>query len=563
MAEQGKYWSGKINFAGLGNGTDFGKMIDGLIKTEGFHKRRLERWKSGWQEKSKELRSLNTKVLNLQTVLKKMDSMGEFMGKTVSSSDSAVLTASASGDASFGSHKIEVKQLATTDHWTSSGAGFPKLDTPVTSSNTSFTFSYAGKTVALNVPKNTTLQQFINNINNHRDLRGKVRASAISDGKTFFLQLKGLGLGESNTIALSGTGIPGLQTSSFSNIQRAQDALLKVDGFPPGTEKWMHRSSNTVADALDGVTLNLKSTKPGSTIDVTIAHDLKETKKTVKEFLKAMNEVRAQIKKITEVSKGKDSKAKGSILTGNYGVEMVSQQLKMAISSPGVGFEFSGAQQDIYSALASIGITTDAKKGSVSFKQLKLDEKIFDKALKENPQALAALFVTDHSVSSPSVDFTPGSIIKGVTQPGKHAVSYQVSGGKIVSATINGEPGIISGWEITGQTGKKGAGLSLSVTNQADGNYSGNINVRLGKIHELLDDVRELTSPSTGTLEVIEKNYATIISNIDKKIEREDKRINNKRRHLKSRFARLDATLGRYDKMQGALQAQIAKLGAG
>lgn len=560
MAEQGQYWSAQINFTGLGNGTDFGKIIDSMVQREGFHKKRLEKWKSSWDEKSKELRALNTKVLNLETVLKKMDSMGEFMGKTVSSADSSVLTASATGDASFGSHKIQLKQLATTDHWTSSGAGFSKLDSPVSTSNATFKFSYAGKVVTLNVPKNTSLKQFIDNLNNHRDLRGKVRASAISDGSTFFLQLKGLDLGEDNKIALSSSGIPGLQTSSFTNIQKAQDALLKVDGFPPGNKKWMHRSTNSVSDAIEGVTLNLKSTKPGSTIDVTIAHNNEETKKTVEDFLKAMNDVRAQIKKLTEVSKGTKDKAKGSILTGNYGVEMVSQQLKLAISSPGIGFEFSGDQKDVHSALAAIGITSDASKGSASFKQLKLDESIFDKALKENPQAVAALFVTDHSVSSATTDFTPGSIVRGVTQPGKHQVAYRVNGGKIVSATINGESAAISSWEITGKSGKKGAGLSLSVTNQADGNYTGQINVRLGKIHEFLDDVKELTNPTTGTLKVIEKNYAAIINNIDKKIEREDKRIRSKKRHLKNRFSRLDATLGRYEKLQGSLRAQIAKL---
>lgn len=561
MAEQGQYWSAQVNFTGLGNGTDFGKIIDSMIQREGFHKKRLEKWKNSWEDKSKELRALNTKVLNLETVLKKMDSMGEFMGKTVSSADSSVLTASATGDASYGAHKIQVKQLATTDHWTSSGAGFSKLDSPVTSSNATFKFSYAGKGVTLNVPKNTSLQQFINNINNQRDIRGKVRASAVSDGTAFFLQLKGLNLGEDNKIVLSGSTIPGLASSSFTNIQKAQDALLKVDGFPPGNEKWMHRNTNSISDAIEGVTLNLKSTKPGSTIDLTIAHDHEETKKTVRDFLKAMNEVRAQIKKLTEVTKGAKDKAKGSILTGNYGVEMVSQQLKLAISSPGVGFEFSGAQMDVYSALAAIGITSDSSKGSVSFKQLKLDEKVFDKALKNNPQALAALFVTDHSVSSTTSDFTPGSIVKGVTRPGKHEVAYRLSGGKVVSATINGEPATISGWEITGKSGTKGAGLSLSVTNQADGNYSGRINVRLGKIHELIDDVKELTNPTTGALKVIEKNYASIITNIDKKIEREDKRINTKKRHLKNRFSRLDATLGRYEKLQGSLRAQIAKLG--
>jgi len=565
---QQQYWSGQINFAGLGNGTDFKKLVDGLIKTEGFHKRRLEAWKKGWQDKSKELLALNKKVFNLQTVLKKMDTMGEFMGKTTSVSNNAVLSASASGDAGFDSHKVEVKQLAASDHWVSGGKGFDKLDSKVTTSNATFRFSFGGKVVEMKVAANTTLKQFINNLNNHKDLRGKVRASAINDGDTFHLKLRGVKLGRDNIIRLSNSGLPGLKATSFVNIQKARDALLKVDGFPPGADTWMRRSSNAISDALEGVTLNLKSAKPGTEVDVTIAHDHEKTKKTVTEFLKAMNEVRLHISKLTEVStKTKvatkksmiKSGAKGSILTGNYGVEMVSQRLKLAISSPGVGFNLSGDQADIYSGLAAIGITSDADSGSATFKQLKLDNARFDKALKENPEAVAALFITDHTVASNSSDFTPGAVVRGLTPPGKHSVKYTVTGGKITSATINGKAAKVSGWDITGKH-ESARGLGLTVSNQADGTYSGTINVRVGKIHELLDDVNEMAG-SNGTLKLIEKNYKTIINNIDKKITREDKRIAEKERRLRLKFARLDATLGRYEKLQQSLRGQIAKLG--
>lgn len=560
MAEQDQYWSGRINFAGLGNGTDFGKMIDGLIKAEGTHKRRLEKWRTGWEDKNKELQALNKKVLSLETALKKIDTKGELLGKRVSTSHSELVTITASGDAAFDSHTVQIKQLAKTDLWASSGAGFDKLDSKITTSNTTFRFSYGGKSVELNVPKNTTVEQFVNNLNNHQDLRGKVRASAVSNGDSFFLQLKGLELGQDSTLVLSSSGIPGLQVGHFANIRKAQDALIKVDGFPPGTDKWMRRNTNAVTDAIEGVTLNLRSANPDTTVSVTVSHDHEQTKKSVVEFLKAMNEVRVHIKKLTEVTKKGSNNAKGSILTGNYGVEMVSQKLKLTISSPGVGFNLSGPLEDAYSALASVGIKSVAKTGSVAFRQLELDEKVFDKALKENPQAVAALFVTDHSISTQSTDFSPGSIVRGVTPPGKHDIAYTISDGKITSATINGEPAKISGWDITG-THKNAAGLGLSVTNQTNGTYTGSISIRQGKILELLKEVDALTDSTNGTLRVIEKNYDTIIDNINKKIEREDKRIGDKERRLKNRFARLDATLGRYEKLQQSLKAQISKMG--
>ncbi len=50
------------------------------------------------------------------------------------------------------------------------------------------------------------------------------------------------------------------------------------------------------------------------------------------------------------------------------------------------------------------------------------------------------------------------------------------------------------------------------------------------------------------------------MDNIDKKIEREDKRLADKKRRLNLEFARLDARLGKYEKLGGALKSQIAKL---
>jgi len=559
--EGGDYWSGKINFAGLGNGTDFPKLIDGLMKAEGTHQRRLEKWKKGWVDKSKELVKLNTEVKKLKTVLQTMDSVGELMGKTVSSTDQGVVSASADGNAAFGAHQVEVKQLASSDMWTSSGTGFDKADSVVALSNATFKFSYAGKDISINIPKGTTLKRMVSLINNHPDSSGKLRASTISDGSKFFLKLKGMGMGESNKLVFKDSGIPGLQSASFVNTQTAKDALLKVDGFPPGADKWMHRSSNTVVDALEGVTLNLKSARPGGIVTVNIGHDVDQTKKTVKKFLEALNGVRKQIKKLIEVKRNSDKDVKGSILTGNYGVEMVSQKLKQTASSPGLGFAQTPPLNDVYSSLSSIGITTDANKGSLTAGELRMDEVKFDKALKENPEDIVKLFVVDHAVSSTSSDFSASSLIKGVTKAGSHKVQYEITGGKVTSATIDGHKAAISEWSISGKNDTPAAGLRIDITNQVDGIYTGEVNVKLGKIHELIDEVKDMTNPATGILKIIEKNYTGIIDNIDNKIEREKKRLTSKRRRLKNRFSRLDTTLGRYDRLQGMLRSQIAKLG--
>ena len=96
---QSAFTSGSINVSGLGNGTDFNSLIDGLITAEKVHINRLTAWKSEWTAKVTQFQNLNTKMLALKTTLTGMDTMNEFMTKAVSSSNDYALTASADSSA--------------------------------------------------------------------------------------------------------------------------------------------------------------------------------------------------------------------------------------------------------------------------------------------------------------------------------------------------------------------------------------------------------------------------------------------------------------------------------
>lgn len=63
------------------------------------------------------------------------------------------------------------------------------------------------------------------------------------------------------------------------------DAQLKVDGV------LLTRSSNTVSDALDGVTINLLNSEPGTEVDLTVTRDMDASVKAVKDFAKAYNDI--------------------------------------------------------------------------------------------------------------------------------------------------------------------------------------------------------------------------------------------------------------------------------
>jgi len=63
------------------------------------------------------------------------------------------------------------------------------------------------------------------------------------------------------------------------------DAQVRVDGV------LLTRPSNTIGDALDGVTLNLLQSEPGTEIDLTVTRDTDAAVKGIKDFAKAYNDV--------------------------------------------------------------------------------------------------------------------------------------------------------------------------------------------------------------------------------------------------------------------------------
>lgn len=556
--------SGAINFAGLGSGTDFTKLVDGLVDVEMNRVRRLESWKSSWETKNDQFKALNTQMLTMKTTLEKFDTINEFMSKSVTSTDTTMLTATASSGAQEGSHTIEIGQLASNDvHITKSGAS--SLTSSITDTNTFFTYSYGDKTYTLsNISAGTTLQGFVSIINNHADSRDNIRASTIFDGSVYHLQITGRDQGSDNQVVISNAGAIIFKGSDFSETQNAANSQIKVNGFPSSGGGWIERSSNSIDDVIEGITLKLNNSEVGTSIKLNVVNDTDAMLENVTSFVEAVNNVRAQIKAITSV----DEEGKGSILTGNYGVDMISQKLKAIIADMGLGFtHFDPDTQtgDRFTAFSQLGIMTDAEEGSTTYGLLKVDFEILDKAISDDPASVAALFSAKDLGKSNSPDFTYTSLIEGTTKPGVYDIQIVSSGSGITSATINGAPAKISGWEVTGMSGDA-LGLGFRLDNKTAGTYTGEISIKTGKTGEMIEELKALTKPYNehtyegGPLAVLQDNYRDIIEGIDEKIAYETTRIEKMENTMRLKFSRLDALLGQYELRQGQLSAATAQL---
>lgn len=558
------FTSGSINVSGLGNGTDFNSLIDGLITAEKVHINRLTAWKTEWTSKVTQFQNLNTKMLALKTTLTGMDTMNEFMTKAVASSSDAALTASADSNADVSTHTVVVGQLAKNDILTTS-SGVSSLTSSITSQNTHFSFTYAGSNYTVsNIGAGTTLQGLVNFINNNATCSGKIRATTIYDGTNYHLQIYGMDQGASNQVVLTSMGSMVFQPAAFTNTQDAQSARVKVDGYPVGANVWLERSSNTITDIIPGVTLNLKQADPNTSLTIGITTDTDGVKQNIKTFISQVNEVRTLIKALTNVTTT-GGEAVGSLLTGNYGVQIIGTQLKDAVAGQGKGFEMytqSGntVYGDFYSSLSQLGIKTDAEEGSATNGLLVLDETVLDTALKDRPTEVAQLFAADYLGESKSQDFSYLDHINGTTKAGSYSVRVVTGPAGITEAYIDGKRAGIDGWTVTGLTGDA-AGLVINLDNHtANSTYTGTVNIKQGKIGEMVDKLKELTNSTSGPLAILEDNYGDITKNIDDKIEREETRIATLKQTLVNKYARLDALLQTLTQKQTQLTSTITQL---
>lgn len=547
--------SGQITYSGLGNGTDFDSMIKKLVQVEQSRITSLQTWKKSWTDKQAAFQELNTQMLTLKTTLEEMDSMDEFMTKTVDSSNSTVLSAVAGAGAENGSHEVVVNRLATAKAMvTTTGYASASTDINPSSSDAVFAYTYKGTTYTNTIGDNATLTDLVSIINNDPGNPG-VKASVSYDGSQYYLQLRGMDTGSTASLVIaSNSTLSGFGNSDFSTITSNASAQLKLDGWPTASGSWITRESNTVTDLIPGLTMTLKSTGSSTVVTTTDTDAIKEKIET---FVEQVNLVRT---KIREISKVDSTTKQASLLTGNYGIQLIDTNLKNAVAGLGVGFDYD---QDKYSTLSQLGILTDAQQGSTTEGLLVIDDDVLDAVLSSNADAVGQLFAAQYVGRTSSSEFSISSYIKNTTKNGTYQLSYTTdASGKITAATINGHAAMFNSNSnlITGAHGYDEAGMVIRVVDTTPGTHTGEVALKQGKAGQLSDLLGELTDSQDGPLHILDDNYDDITAMIDEKIAYEQRRISTYASNLRKRFAKVDSMLGTYDKMQSQLESQIKQL---
>ncbi|MCA1984928.1 MAG: flagellar filament capping protein FliD [Desulfovibrio sp.] len=562
-----EYWSGSITFTGLGSGTDFDSIIEATMEVERYRLNRMETWDAMWSSKLEQVQRISEALSDYKTALKNLNSLGEFLAKTASSSNTSVLSATAGATASEGTHEVVVGQKAQNDIWTTT-AGWDSADSVVTTEGGTFAVEYDGETLTLDVPAGTTLDGLVALINAHASMGNSIRASLINDGEQMHLQLRGLDLGAAHAVTILDQGdeaLDGLAAGDFEHSQQAQNAKIKVDGYPAAADAWIERETNTISDVIEGVSITLRGVSDGQAVEISVETDTETIIANIESFLEQTNALRDAIRLLDESytdENGDTVDTTGYMVRGNYGMDIIEQTLQNILSSRGLGFLYydpTTGSGDVYASLSSVGITTDADENSATFGHLVIEYDVLEAALADDAGAVARLFASENDGVSYDACVSYGSSVATVTKAGAYEVTYTVADGQLVGATIDGQTANVDGWEITSTAGDA-SGLAVFANIREDGTYTGTVYLRQGKINQTLDAVTSFSTADKGTLQIIEDSYQTIIDNNLAAIEKEEARLAIKQQRLIERYAALEALLGTNETLNTSLESQLSNL---
>ncbi len=365
-----------ISAAGVGSGLDINSIISQLMALERRPLSALQSKQATFESQLSAYGRLKSALSTFQSAMDALSATSKLKHYKASSSDEAVLAASASASASPGTYQVVVSAQLAQNHKLASSA-YTDAGTVVGTGTLTISVGSESFSVAID-SANNTLAGIRDAINAAADNTG-VSATIINvtGGSRLVLTAAESGAANALTVAVSGDGdgndanASGLSnliwsaagTKNLSQVDAAQDAAFTVDGFAATS------ASNTVADVIPGVTLNLKA---AGTATVKVERDDVKIAETVQSFVDAYNALR---KSINDLRAGD--------LKGDLALNSIQAGILSVINTPASGITGS------FRYLSEVGVSIQ-KDGT-----MKLDASALTDAVGADFSGVTELFAND------------------------------------------------------------------------------------------------------------------------------------------------------------------------
>jgi len=401
--------AGNLRISGLASGMDIDQIVKDLMKAERMPLDKLQQKKQLLEWQRDDYRSMNTLLQGLDDYLfSNITLQSSMLKKTVSSSNEAVVAATAGSSAANVATTMQVNQVAASAVWLSdAGTRVDKASFSV-GADTTLTINVTNgdgttKQASITVKQGTTLDGLIAQLNSDANLG----VSAFYDEQTGRVSImkKETGAQASLVLADQATADFFAQKLGFAGAAAGQDLTGKTAGQDAQVTingLTTTRSSNTFT--INGVTYTVKGT---GTATVSVSTDVDAMVNVIKGFVDKYNDVIAKINAELKEERYRDytpltdeqkeamtekqvelweEKARSGMLRGDSILSSALSQMRMDLYTKVEGANIPSG----FSQLAQLGITTSSNYldgGKLIIDETKLREKI-----KENPEAVYQLF---------------------------------------------------------------------------------------------------------------------------------------------------------------------------
>ncbi|WP_335944080.1 flagellar filament capping protein FliD [Pseudomonas sp. G166] len=370
-----------ITSLGVGSGLDLDSILESLEESK--ETSLLDPITAQEESVSAEISAygtLTSALTTLQTAVEALADESLYKSLTTTLSGSGV-TAATTSEAEAGTYTLAVTQLAQAQSLTTAGSA-----DKTTALGTGTLTLQVGTQEAVSI----TLDSSNNTLEGIRDAINAadagITASIVNDGSDtpyrLVLTSDSTGTESEMTVTYTGTdstdqasslfGYDGT-TGNMTETVEALDAELTINGIAISSQ------SNTVEDALQGVTLSLSATSSSQTL--TIAQDTDAILEAITTFVDAYNDYVTTVDELTAYNADTDTAGE---LLGDSTTRRISSELSSDL--------YSAIGSGTYSYLSQLGISLEVDG------TLLIDEDALTSALEDDAQAVSQFFIgTDDS----------------------------------------------------------------------------------------------------------------------------------------------------------------------
>lgn len=441
-----------VQSLGLGSGLDIDGIITALVDAEKVpQETQLNTREAEITAQVSAFGTIKSKVSAIESAVATLSSASTFNSYTATSSDTSVFTATPNALAESGTYNIEVENQAQ-GHTLASPA-YTSVNDTVGTGTLTIKFGSSVFDAGSNmwtppfVEDGTTSEATItvdstnNTVASLRDYINAgsygITASIVNDGSGYRLLLTSE-TGAKNSMEITvddddtvDTDASGLSNFAFNfNARNATQTLAAADANLVINGLTVTSTTNTLTEAIPGVTLNLTGADDDNPKTLTVEQNKGSVKEDIQALVDAYNDFNDTVQEVTAyVAPGS---ADNGVLLGDVTVRSIQSQIRATMLSQVTGLTGS------VTALADLGILSNQNTG-----KLEITESTLDEAIANSFNDIRDYFVPNGAPSDSLISYVSST---GDTQAGTYAinVTQMATQGTLTGGDLGGTDVIIT-----------------------------------------------------------------------------------------------------------------------